>query len=661
MVTMNHEKQRRFSLRKLLSETPWTQRLLDAIPFSMSCDGQEVEDWSQQFDSENVWTFRSDSKGLEVELHAHACAGGRGTEVRVLLKNHGVHASGLLSNIAFLRFRVAIGLDDVPVIHHCGGGQSDATFPGPAWRVQRTELPDWSALHLEGAKGRSSNKDLPLFLLTDDQERDGCAIAMGYSGHVLTTFLRDFDYRSVQVTSRVKNLKLRLAAGESIALGSWLLLPYEGDEMSGKNALRRVLREEICPRLPSRSGMPAVTYVHWFGIEENYDHQSLLREANLQAALGAEYFELDAAWAMQGTEQHYGAGNWEIENSRKFPAGIGAFADEVRALGLRFGMWMEPERVEPGTKMDRDMNHLLLRCPGQSLALLDFSKPEAVERITQIVCDVIERNGVEWMRLDSNLDPDAYWATIPDEGLRGLTQLRHFEGFYRMVDEMRRRFPNLHIEGCSSGGRRIDLETLRRSHSLWISDDPMYQATVHKNIGGANHFLPAHLINSQAAKYPIFFQKVRSPSQCGRDVFSDFWLMSLMGGLFGLGGPHTAYPPETNERFRALVKKYLEIRPNLAGDFYPLLPQPGSVNDWDAWQFHDPAGQRGHVVVFRMKGVQRACSIPFRALDPKRTYELCVHGGSSAWHVSGADLISKGLACSLPDHWSAQLATYYAL
>jgi hypothetical protein len=116
----------------------------------------------------------------------------------------------LLTRIAFFCHNVAIDFEDVPVVHHSGGGLTDAVFPGTAWRQRRSELLDWSSLRLEGARGRSSNKDLPIFIVANAADTSGTAFVAGYSGHVVNTITREVDYRSVTVESSIHEMQLQL-------------------------------------------------------------------------------------------------------------------------------------------------------------------------------------------------------------------------------------------------------------------------------------------------------------------------------------------------------------------------------------------------------------------------------------------------------------------
>jgi alpha-galactosidase len=581
---------------------------MTAQTFSLHADGVPVRDWVPRGEG----CFYSPSCSLEVRCTVRS-AGAAAIHAFELV-NPAPAPSPLLSRIVFYRDERPVDPAGVPVILHSGGGLTDAVFPSAAWRAQRTELVDWSALKLEGAKGRSANRDLPIFLVTDEEDRRGVAYVAGYMGNVVSTILREQDYASVSVSMGVRDLCLRIPPGETVPVGSVLVLPYEGNADAGANALRRVLREHVCP--PSS---PKVVYDHWFGIERHFDEALLLKELDVQARIGTEVFVVDAAWARQGKHAHYGAGNWEQVDTQKFPRGLKAFADDVRARGLAFGLWIEPETVEEGTALERDLAAFLLRKPGAYRALLDFGRPEVVDRLFDITCRLVDEVDVAWFRVDSNLDPEAYWAEINDPGERGYRELRHFAGYRTYLDRLRARYPHLHLEGCSSGGRRIDLEMLARHHSFWVSDNTVFPVTVHQHVGGANRFLPSHLIHTEMAKYPRFAERVPYAARDER-VYHDFWLATLCGGLFGIGEHLAPCPPALHARVAEWIARYKQLRVLLAGDFQPLLPQPTRTDQWDAWQFHDPAAQRGFVIAFRMRGGPMEMNILPRGLQADAIY-----------------------------------------
>ena len=208
--------------------------------FSLHADGAEIVDWM----SAGPDGYVSASCSLAVRRSTRAAGDATVTELSVT--NTGANPSPLLSRIVFFRDERTVSSTSVPVIHHSGGGLTDAVFPSTAWRIQRTELVDWSALKLEGAKGRSANRDLPIFLVTDEEETRGVAYVAGYSGNVVSTILRDQDYTSLSVSMGIRDLSLRIPPGDAVTLGSALALPYEGGRRRGvQRVAPRVARAHL--------------------------------------------------------------------------------------------------------------------------------------------------------------------------------------------------------------------------------------------------------------------------------------------------------------------------------------------------------------------------------------------------------------------------------
>jgi hypothetical protein len=130
-----------------------------------------------------------------------------------------------------------------------------------------------------------------------------------------------------------------------------------------------------------------------------------------------------------------------------------------------------------------------------------------------------------------------------------------------------------------------------------------------------------------------------------------------MGGLFGLGGPHSQYPDAVNAKFKRFIAKYKELRHFLNGDFYPLLPQPSTSADWDAWQFHDPDSGSGLLLVFRMRGGPDTFAPCLRALDSGRAYRLRFFPSDRTMPFTGAALAAGELDIQLRP-WGAEVVVY---
>jgi alpha-galactosidase len=241
-------------------------------------------------------------------------------------------------------------------------------------------------------------------------------------------------------------------------------------------------------------------------------------------------------------------------------------------------LWFEPERVADGTRLEREhpewVNH----------NLLDLGNAEARRWVMEMLDSFINEAGIEWIRFDFNIDPLPVWERIEGEGERGLRQIRHLEGLYEVLDHLLAAHPSLLIEGCASGGRRIDLETVRRCHTFWKSDETEDLPTLRTHITGGTVFLPSVALNVNLLH--------AGPA---------FAFRSLFGGPLGIGARLSEWPEEVVELARREVALYKSLRGYLLGNYYPLFAQPRDTTGWEGWQFHDAREDAGFAVILRLE------------------------------------------------------------
>ncbi|NIM47665.1 MAG: alpha-galactosidase, partial [Gemmatimonadales bacterium] len=161
-------------------------------------------------------------------------------------------------------------------------------------------------------------------------------------------------------------------------------------------------------------------------------------------------------------------GTWEVDTER-FPRGLRAITDHAHAKGVKSIVWFEPERVAPGTWLYENHPEWLLGPDGEQ-KLLNLGHPEALDWLTEHVDKLIIEQGIDLYRNDFNIDPLPYWRANDPDDRQGITEIGYAMGHLAFWDELRRRHPNMLIDTCASGGRRNDLETLRRSVPLHRSD-----------------------------------------------------------------------------------------------------------------------------------------------------------------------------------------------
>ena len=247
---------------------------------------------------------------------------------------------------------------------------------------------------------------------------------------------------------------------------------YTGDWIRGQNLWRRWMvahnlprvKGQLPPAILTSGGQPIQGALHYNETAEK-SNIDLLAKRNLQL----NYWWIDAGWYPCG-------GNWPnvgtwTEDKAQFPDGIRSVSDFARSRGMKQILWFETERVTAGSEIANDHPQFLL-----GGTLFNMGDPAALKYLTDLVSSRITEYGVDFYRQDYNLDPLGFWRGNDAPDRQGMTEIKYVEGFLAFWDALRARHPNMFIDCCASGGRRDDLEVLRRSVPLWESDwvgDPL--------------------------------------------------------------------------------------------------------------------------------------------------------------------------------------------
>ncbi len=255
--------------------------------------------------------------------------------------------------------------------------------------------------------------------------------------------------------------------------------------------------------------------------------------------------------------------------------------------------------------------------------LLNLGNPEAWKWLVEHIDGMIREQGIDYYRQDFNMDPLGNWRANDASDRRGMTEMKYVTGYLAFWDELRRRHPGMLIDSCASGGRRNDLETLRRAVPLLRSDFQFGHEATMPNQGHT------HGISSWIPYYG---------SGCG---FTDrYSARSYIMPCSGYGGTS----PDT----RRAYDECRRVAPYMLGDYYPLTPYTIQGADWIAWQFHRPEIGGGVVQAFRRDKNDAAVKVyRLQGLLPSATYELTDLDAATTRKVSGRQLMEEGLSVEI--------------
>jgi len=364
------------------------------------------------------------------------------------------------------------------------------------------------------------------------------------------------------------------------------------------------------------------------GFDVGEDGQMAL--AARAAALGVELFVLDDGWFGARTSERAGLGDW-APNPARFPRGLGPLVAEVRRLGMRFGLWLEPEMVNPDSALYRAHPDWVLHMPNRRRTemrhqlVLNLARPDTAAWTHAWLDQLIGEHDIDFVKWDANrpltevgwpghADPDRVW-------------IEHTRSVYRIMDRLRADHPNLRIESCAGGGGRADLGILARTDQVWPSDntDPVDRIGIQH---GFSQLFPARVMGSWVTDSPNATTARQTPLR--------FRFHVAMAGVLGLGGDLTAWTADEFDEATDLVAEYKRIRPVVQhGIAYRLAGAVQFLRDAEvvvlAWQPNRPTEPGPDAV-------------RLTALDAGTTYRDQRTGATYA----GAELMRSGLPLDLP-------------
>ncbi len=215
---------------------------------------------------------------------------------------------------------------------------------------------------------------------------------------------------------------------------------------------------------------------NWEATYFTFDQNSLMKLAKEAAKAGIELFVLDDGWFGARNDDKAGLGDWRV-NTRKLPDGLKGLADKINALGMSFGLWVEPEMVNEDSDLYREYPDWAVQIPGHPHSLgrnqmiLDFTRTDVQDYIIDAMSRVFSSANISYIKWDMNrVFSDCYSRELPPERMKEFSH-RYYIGLYRVMKTLTEKFPDILFEGCSSGGNRFDLGILSYFPQIWGSDD----------------------------------------------------------------------------------------------------------------------------------------------------------------------------------------------
>ncbi|MEA5047912.1 MAG: alpha-galactosidase [Eubacteriales bacterium] len=359
-------------------------------------------------------------------------------------------------------------------------GFSLATFDG-AW-IKETHRHDrklqYGQFVNSSVTGASSNRHNPGFLLYASETTESHGPAYGfnliYSGnHIGLAELSPMDLVRVQIGINPFCFDWPLKSGERFETPE-AIMSFSSDGLNGLSAHFHDFVNQNIVRGEWKDQERPVLINNWEACFFRFNRSKLLRLARQAKKLGIELFVLDDGWFGKRNDDTSGLGDYTV-NKKKLPGGMKAFANEIHALGMRFGLWFEPEMVNPDSDLYRAHPEYALQTPGRAplygrnQLVLDLCNPAVRDYIVENVSRILDDAKIDYVKWDMNRHiSDAYSPVLT---CQGEFYHRYIIGLYDVLGRIFRPRPHVLLESCSSGGNRFDLGMLCYSPQIWASDD----------------------------------------------------------------------------------------------------------------------------------------------------------------------------------------------
>ena len=521
---------------------------------------------------------------------------------------------------------------------------------------------------IESRRGSTGHQANPWFAISRDasQSSTGAIVAdeehgevwfgaLAWSGSWRISVERD-QLDSVRVTGGFNpfDFGYKLKPGEKLETPVF----YGGYSDHGLGGASRLLHHfeiaHILPQAPDPKPRPVI-YNSWEATEFNVDEPSQVALAEKAASIGVDRFVMDDGWFGQRKNDHAGLGDWYV-NAGKFPHGLKPLIDKVHALGMDFGLWVEPEMVNPDSDLYRKHPDWVLNFPGRPRSesrnqlVLNLARSDVRDYVEGFLDKLLTENNIAFLKWDYNRNwAEPGWDQVPrDEQKR--VHVEFIRNLYAILGDLRRKHPKVEIESCSGGGGRVDLGILRYTDEVWPSDntDPFDRLAMQD---GFSYAYTPQIMMAWVTDSPHWGN--------GRTTSLTYRMLSSMQGSLGIGANLNRWSAEDFSTAKRLIAAYHSAQGTIVrGDLFRLIsPRDGS----EFSSTETVSNDKNQAVVFAFAhSTQKGRGFPLlqlEGLDPDAEYKLSPIEGKARpgtpASASGAWWMRHGLQLELRGDFQA--------
>lgn len=533
-----------------------------------------------------------------------------------------------------------------PVLYHCNGDY----YSAEGYTPQETLIKEGDVFSFSPNGGRPCDGAFPYYRIGFDGW--GISIAIGWPAQWAVRFERQAGGVEIQAGQEITSLFLM--PGETIRTPRMSILTWTGGRSRAVNLWRRWYLAHILPR---PDGQPMRPLLACAATDEGEEFTAATEENQVRFidkfhryGIYPDVWWIDAGWYPCYNQNHERkwplTGTWEPDPER-FPRGLKPISERAARDGADLLVWFEPERVVAGTKIETQHPEWLLMTEGGNdwsagNGLLNLGDPQCRQWLTDHVCRLIQDNGIKIYRQDHNFAPLEHWRRNEAADRQGLNENLHVQGYLKFWDDLLARNPGLWIDSCASGGRRNDLETMRRSVPLHYTDygygDHPVKLSFHHTLYEWIPYFKECTLSWDIGGNTRFDNQVDSYSfHCGMAPML-FMTLDIRRDDYDF--------PLAREMI-AIWRRASDLI--LHGDYYQHTPFHRSAEQWVAWQFDCPEQSSGFLQGIRLPvSRQETLTVYPKVLRPKTQYVFENVETGETREIPGEVLMRDGFTFKLP-------------
>lgn len=520
---------------------------------------------------------------------------------------------------------------------------------------------------LETTTGRSARGTHPWFCVEGE---DGsvlvCSIA--WSGNWIARFepIQDDCYC---ITAGLSNWNFTKVLKTGMVMEGvhviYTILPY-GDLDTAVLEFGRWGRKYWYPKNALSNSIP-FEWNHWWPYTDKYINEDIFKEnVNQCKELCIDVCTLDAGWfgpSDEGSEWYKVRGDWNKVNVKRFPSGIRVLADYTHSNGIKFGIWCEIEAVGAEAELNRTHPEFVARRHGNHLGYVCMGNPEAVQWAFGILETLIIDYKADWIKLDFNLNPGAGCNRSDHGHGEGDGLYEHYMGYYRLLDMVREKYPDVILENCSSGGFRVDLGMQKHTHLAFLSDPDYSPHALQVFWGTAAMLHPSVCLHWSWSQTTDDYLKncEHNPIKEDMPMYKfDYIIRNTM-----LKCPGFSYKlPEMPQWCLQRLKFHIRFQKNVVksfirdADMYRLTGQPlrnGEGDRWSSFVYVTENKNAAILFVFRLPGGEKERLVKLKGLKTDAFYRMKFQDSSKSLDMLGCDLMNSGILFNQMEEESSEV------